>query len=235
MGAFLPSLSSLLLPRPCSVLPPSLLHFIRFFPAAAVIGTTDFLSPPSPVRSPARETEDRDSRGIRRCAVRRRGPLPAATVCLFGNSHGRERRFEGEEGKETDAADAVREEGEGGRMEDCKKGRKPVQDSRNADKGRARACAHSAAIIVTFSTAEERRTSSQSCVPHLSVCVCLSWPLCVATVWSVGQTNKNGSSQGHRQRGGGGGGWRDHRPPNPLAQSLPPKMEGSGQRGGWTL
>ena len=86
-------------------------------------------------------------------------------------------------------------------MEDCKEGRKPVQDSRNADKGRARACVHSVAIIVTFSTAEERRTSSQSCVPHLSVCVCLSWPLCVATVWSVGQTNKNGASQGHRQRG----------------------------------
>ena len=139
MGAFLPSLSSLLPPRPCSVLPSSLLHFIRFFPAAAVIGTTDFLSPPSarpPVR--LRTVTAAGSATRRHRAVRRRGPLPVAPVCLFGNSHGRERRFEGEEGKETDAADAVREEREGGRMEDCKKGRKPVQDSRNADKGRAR-------------------------------------------------------------------------------------------------
>ena len=138
MGAFLPSLSSLLLPRPCSVLPsPSLLHFIRFFPAAAVIGTTDFLSPPS-ARPPVRL---RTVTAAGSATVRRRGPLPAATVCLFGNSHGRERRFEGEEGKETDAADAVREEREGGRMEDCKKGRKPVQDSRKRrQRPRAQRC-----------------------------------------------------------------------------------------------
>ena len=112
-----------------------------------MIGTTDFLSPPS-VRPPARETEDRDSRGIRRRGAAWPAPRRAR---LFGNSHGRERRFEGEEAKETDAAEEV------GRMEDCKKGRKPVQDSRNADKGRARACVHSVAIIVTFSTAAEVR------------------------------------------------------------------------------
>ena len=141
---------SFLCPAPSS-LPPSLLHFIRFFPAAAVIGTTDFLSPPS-VRPPVRlRTVTAAGSAAAPCGGAAHSPsrpsvYSAIRMAVKGGL--RERRV-----RRRTRTRCERREKEAGWKIARKEGSrcKTVETQTKATRARV----HSVAIIVTFSTAAE--------------------------------------------------------------------------------